>query len=159
MICTVFTTLPDISFVTCFGSFFTTWDWRWMLQLLLVVSTAVTLAWIVKSCVFLTVIQQKSKPKSCYNWRSVSMSWCQVHSGTCDQIFSVWKLLCCLCEEPSLTRGRASPCHQCLVHCQRFNIIYIVHVTCFEYMQYILDLCQHGLSTADHPKIDATTAI
>jgi hypothetical protein len=25
-------------------------------------------------------------------------------------------------------------CHQCLVHCQRFKIIYIVHVTCFKYM-------------------------
>jgi hypothetical protein len=30
-----------------------------------------------------------------------------------------------------------SHCHQYLVHCQRFNIIYIVHVTCFMYMQYI----------------------
>jgi hypothetical protein len=29
---------------------------------------------------------------------------------------------------------------QCLVHCQRLNIIYTVHVTCFMYMQYILDL-------------------
>jgi hypothetical protein len=37
----------------------------------------------------------------------VSMSWCQVHSGTCDQIlFSVWKLMCCLCGAFSLTRGR-----------------------------------------------------
>jgi hypothetical protein len=26
-----------------------------------------------------------------------------------------------------------SHCHQCLVHCLRFNIIYIVHVTCFKY--------------------------
>jgi hypothetical protein len=39
--------------------------------------------------------------------QSVSTSWCQIHSGTCDQIlFSVWKLLCCLCGAPSLTRGR-----------------------------------------------------
>jgi hypothetical protein len=39
--------------------------------------------------------------------QSVSMSWCQVHSETCDQIlFSVWNLLCCLCGAPSLTRGR-----------------------------------------------------
>jgi hypothetical protein len=37
--------------------------------------------------------------------QSVSMSWCQVHSGTCDQIlFSVWNLLCCLCGAPSLMR-------------------------------------------------------
>jgi hypothetical protein len=52
-----------------------------------------------------------------------------------------------------------SHCNQCLVHCQRFNIIYIVHVTCFKYMQYILDLCQHRLSTADYAKIYATTAV
>jgi hypothetical protein len=49
-------------------------------------------------------------------------------------------------------------CHQCLVHYQRFSIIYIVHVTCFMYMQYILDLCQHRLRTTDHAKIYATTA-
>jgi hypothetical protein len=45
-----------------------------------------------------------------------------------------------------------SHCHQCLVHCQRFNIIYNVHVTSFKYMQYILDLCQHRLSTADRSR-------
>jgi hypothetical protein len=50
-----------------------------------------------------------------------------------------------------------SHCQQCLVHCQRFNIIYIVHVTCFKYIQYILDLSQHRLSTADHANIYATT--
>jgi hypothetical protein len=32
--------------------------------------------------------------------QSVSISWCQIHSGTCDQIFSVLKLLCCLCGAP-----------------------------------------------------------
>jgi hypothetical protein len=52
-------------------------------------------------------IQQQKRSKSCYDWRSISMSWCQVHSGTCDQIlFSVWMLLFCLCGTPSLTRGR-----------------------------------------------------
>jgi hypothetical protein len=36
------------------------------------------------------------------------MAWCQVHSGICEQIlFSVWKLLCCLCGVPSLTRGQS----------------------------------------------------
>jgi hypothetical protein len=130
------------------------------------------------------------------------MSWCQVHSGACDQIlFPVWKLLCFLCGVPSLTiwlksqshvptDGRSvsqyvlmssslwnlwpdiifglkvavlslwgalsdersglppvSHCHQCLLHCQRFNIIYIV-VTCFKYTQYILDLCQAQYSTS-----------
>jgi hypothetical protein len=88
--------------------------------------------------------------------QSVSMSWCQVHSGTCDQIlFSVWKLLCCW-EVGSVSCQSVS---QCLVHCQRFNIIYIVNVTCFKYMQYILYVCQHRLSTADHAKISATTAV
>jgi hypothetical protein len=55
-----------------------------------------------------------------------------------------------------------SLCQQCLVHCQKFNIIYFVHVTCFKYMQYILDLCQYRLRTADHAKISvayATTAV
>jgi hypothetical protein len=82
--------------------------------------------------------KSKSKSKSCYDRRSVSMSWCQVHSGARDQmLYSVWTLLCCLCGAPSLTRGRiclVSHFQQCLVHCQRFNIIYIVHVTCFKYM-------------------------
>jgi hypothetical protein len=90
---------------------------------------------------------------------TVSQSWCHVHSGTCDQIlFSVWKLLCCLPDERS-GLSPISHCQQYLVHCQKFNIIYIVHVTCFMYMQYILDLCQHRLSTADHAKIYATTAV
>jgi hypothetical protein len=43
----------------------------------------------------------------------------------------------------------------CLVYCQRFNIIYIVHVTCFKYMYNILDFSQQRLSTADHAKIYA----
>jgi hypothetical protein len=45
-----------------------------------------------------------------------------------------------------------------LVYRQKCYIFYIVHVTCFMYTQYILDLCQHRLSTADHAKIYATTA-
>jgi hypothetical protein len=53
--------------------------------------------------------------------------------------------------------GLSSVSHfqQCLVHCQRFNIIYTVHVTCYKYKQYILDLSQHRLSTVAH----ATTAV
>jgi hypothetical protein len=39
-----------------------------------------------------------------------------------------------------------SHCQQCLVHCQKCNIIYILHVTRFMYMQYILGLCHHRLS-------------
>jgi hypothetical protein len=57
---------------------------------------------------------------------------------------------CCVVsvERPSDERSGLSPvrhCHQCLVHCQRFNIIYIVDVTCFKYMQYILDPSQQLL--------------
>jgi hypothetical protein len=39
------------------------------------------------------------------------------------------------------------------------KIQYNLHWTCFKYMQYILDLCQHRLSTAGYAKISATTAI
>jgi hypothetical protein len=70
-------------------------------------------------------------------------------------VLSLWSAL-------SDERSGLSPvshCHQCLPNCKQINIIYIVHVTCFKYMQYILDLCQHRLSTADHAKIYATTAI
>jgi hypothetical protein len=35
------------------------------------------------------------------------MSWCWVHSGTCDQILlSVWKFLFCFCGATSLTRSQ-----------------------------------------------------
>jgi hypothetical protein len=38
--------------------------------------------------------QQYWKSKLLYDWRSVSMSWCRAHSGTCDLIlFPVWKWL------------------------------------------------------------------
>jgi hypothetical protein len=63
-------------------------------------------------------------------------------------------------ERPGLSP--VSHCQQYLIHCQKCNIIYIMHVTCFMYMQYILDLCQHRLSTADHAKTSvayATTAV
>jgi hypothetical protein len=92
--------------------------------------------------------------------QSVNMCGCQVHSGTCDRIlFSVWKLLCCLCGALSDERSGLPPvshCHQYLVHCQKCNIIYIVHVTCFMYMQHILNFCQHRLSTADHAPSSVT---
>jgi hypothetical protein len=48
---------------------------------------------------------------------------------------------------------------KCLVHCQKFNKIYIVHVTRIKYIQSILDLCQQTLSTAEREKIYATIAI
>jgi hypothetical protein len=59
--------------------------------------------------------------------QSVSMSWCQVHSETRDQIlYSVWKLLCCLCGAPSLTRGRV--CFLSVtVSCIKSISIYILH--------------------------------
>jgi hypothetical protein len=83
------------------------------------------------------------------------MSWCLIHSGTCDQIFIIFGLIVAvlslwgaLSDETS-DLSRVSHCQQYLVHCQKFNIIYIVHVTCFMYMQYTLRLCQQRLSTAD----------
>jgi hypothetical protein len=104
------------------------------------------------------------KLKSCYDWRSVSHYvlvssslwnlWPDIILCLKVAVFFLWGAL-------SDERSDLSPvshCHQCLVHCQRFNIIYIVQVTtCFKYMQYILDLCQHRLSTADHATMYATT--
>jgi hypothetical protein len=104
----------------------------------------------------------KSKSKSCYDWRpvsqSVNMSWCQVHSGTCDQMLFCLKVAVFSVRRPLWREVGCVSC-QCLVHCQRFNIIYIVHVTCFMYKQYLQGLCQHRLSTADHAKMYTTTAI
>jgi hypothetical protein len=53
-----------------------------------------------------------SKSKLLYDWRSVCMSRCRAHSGTCDQILlAVSKFLyksCCIASvgAPFLTRGR-----------------------------------------------------
>jgi hypothetical protein len=109
--------------------------------------------------------KSKSKSKSCYDWRSVSQyvvvssslwnPWPHVIFCLKVAVLSLWGAL-------SDERSGLSPVsyfQQCLVHCQRFNIIYIVHVTCFKYMQYIIDLSQHRLSTADHANIYATTTI
>jgi hypothetical protein len=54
-----------------------------------------------------------------------------------DIIFCLKVAVLSLLGALSVERSGLSPVshfHQCLVHCQRFNIIYIVHVTCFEYM-------------------------
>jgi hypothetical protein len=111
----------------------------------------------------------KLKSKSCYDWRSVSQ-YVLVSSSLWnlwpDIIFCLKVAVLSLYGALSDERSGLSPvshCQQYLVYCQRFNIIYIVHVTCFMYMQYtrVLDLCQHRLSTADHSKISvayATTA-
>jgi hypothetical protein len=99
-----------------------------------------------------------SSQKSCYNWRSVSQYvlvsnsiwnlWTDIIFCLKVAVLSLWGAL-------SDERSGLSPvshCHQChwWHHCQRFNIIYIVHVTCFKYIQYILDPRQHRLNTADH---------
>jgi hypothetical protein len=52
------------------------------------------------------VCQSQSQSHITTDSRSVSMSWCWAHSGTCDQIFFPPKLLSCLCGAPSLMRGR-----------------------------------------------------
>jgi hypothetical protein len=52
-------------------------------------------------------VRSRSQNNVTTDGQPASMSWCQIQSGTCDQIlFSVWKLLFCLCGAPSLTRGR-----------------------------------------------------
>jgi hypothetical protein len=52
-------------------------------------------------------VSDLSKSKLLYDWRSVSMSQCLAHSGTCGQILvPVWKLLSYLNGAPSLTRRR-----------------------------------------------------
>jgi hypothetical protein len=103
-----------------------------------------------------TSFHNKSKSRSCYGWRSVSQYvlvssslwnlWPYIIFCLKVAVLSLWGTL----SEERSSLSPVSHCPQCLVHCQRFNIIYIVHVTCFKYMQYILDLCQHRLSTADH---------
>jgi hypothetical protein len=65
--------------------------------------------------------------------QSISMSWCQVHSGTCDQIvFSAWKLLCCFCGRP-LWREIGSVSCQSLssVFSSLSKIQYNLHCTCY----------------------------
>jgi hypothetical protein len=98
--------------------------------------------------------------------RLVSQSVCLSVKFTLELVTRYYFLSesCCVVSVGALSDERlglspVSHCHQCLVHCQRFNIIYIVHVTCFKYTQYILDLCQHRLSTADHAKMFTSTAI
>jgi hypothetical protein len=107
------------------------------------------------------VIQLRTKSKSCYDWRSVSQ-YVLVSSPLWnlrpDIIFCLKVAVLSLWGALSDERSSLSPvshCQQYLVHCQKCNIIYLVHITCFMYMQYILDLCQHRLSTADH----ATTSV
>jgi hypothetical protein len=73
--------------------------------------------------------------------QSVSMSWCQVHSGTRDQmLYSVWKLLCCLCGAPSLMRGRV--CVLSVSHPSVFGplskIEYSLHCTCHMFYVYAI---------------------
>jgi hypothetical protein len=99
------------------------------------------------------------------SWRSVSQYVLVLSKlWTYDQIFPVWKLLCCLCGVPSLTRGRVcllSVSQQYLVHCQNFTLfifykshfIYILvytHTHTHTHTQYIQGFCLPRHSTADH---------
>jgi hypothetical protein len=82
-----------------------------------------------------SLIQSQSKSHVTTDGQSISMSWCKVHSGTCDQIlYSVWKSLWGALPDERSVLSPVSHFHKCLVHCQRSNIIYIVHVICFKYM-------------------------
>jgi hypothetical protein len=82
----------------------------------------------------------KSKSYSCYDRRSVSQ-YVVVSSSLWnpwpDIIFCLKVVVLSLWGALFDERSGLSPVshfHQCVVHCQRFNIIYIVHVTCFKYM-------------------------
>jgi hypothetical protein len=75
----------------------------WIIVSLRACSTTIFTAYFLVT--FLRLSQSQSHVTT--DGQSVSMSWCQVHSGTCDQIlFTVWNLLCCLCGAPTLRRGR-----------------------------------------------------
>jgi hypothetical protein len=114
------------------------------------------------SCHFLAHWPKTSKSR--YDWRSVSqyflvssslwILWSDIIICPKAAVLSLWGAL-------SDERSGLSPvshCQQYLVHCKKFNIIYMVHVTCFMYMQYKPDLCQHRLSTADHAKTSGAYA-
>jgi hypothetical protein len=109
---------------------------------------------------------QGQSPKAT-DGQSVSPSWCQVPSGTHDQIFLlVWKLLSSPCGAPSLTRGRVSPLSESYSSNKSFVSIYIwyLQVKTYQrmYAQYIQGLCQSRLSTADYALLlvaSATTAV
>jgi hypothetical protein len=84
----------------------------------------------------------KSKSNSCYDRRSVSQSVCRGVKFTLEPVTRCYILSERCCVVPV---GRPlwrevgsvffSHFRQCLVHCQRCNIIYIVHVTCFKYSE------------------------
>jgi hypothetical protein len=85
--------------------------------------------------------------------RSVSMSWCPAHSGTCDQIFFP-NLLSCLCGAPSLTRGRVS-----LLSVQSIVVSQYLHSPCwtqFSDVQYIQGLVQSRLCTAEYALVTSS---
>jgi hypothetical protein len=102
-------------------------------------------------------LTETQKSKSYYDWRSVSQDVL-----VSSPLWNLWPDIIFFCLKVAVLslwgalsdeRSGLSPvghCQQYLVHCQKCNIIYIVHVTCFMYIQYILGLCQHRLSTADH---------
>jgi hypothetical protein len=81
-----------------------------------------------------------SKSKSCYDRRSVSQYvvvssslwnlWPDIIFCLKVAVLSLWGAL----SDERSGLSSVSHFHQCLVHCQRFHIIYIVHVTCFKYM-------------------------
>jgi hypothetical protein len=98
-------------------------------------------------------LDSKSRLKSC-------QSVCRGVKFTLELVSRYYFLSesCCVVSLGTLSDDKSglshvSHCKQYLVHCQKSNIIYIVLVKCFIYMQYILDLCQHRLCTADHAKV------
>jgi hypothetical protein len=82
-----------------------------------------------------TVTLLKKKSKSCYDWRSVLVSsplwnfWPDIIFCLKVAVLSPWGAL----SDERSGMSLVSHCQQYLVHCQKFNIIYILHVTRFIY--------------------------
>jgi hypothetical protein len=110
-----------------------------------------------------SLTKSKTKSKSCYDWRSVSQPVCLGVKFTVELVTRYYFLSesCCV-----VSVGRLLWREVGSVSCQSLSSVfsplskiqYNLHCTC-KYMQNILDLCQHRLSTADHAKMYATTAV
>jgi hypothetical protein len=79
-----------------------------------------------------------SKSKSRYDWRSVRVSRCRADSGTSDQILlPALKLLSCLSEAPSMTRGRVF--HLPFSVCSNLSACTLrIYVSCVWYLCLVL---------------------
>jgi hypothetical protein len=88
--------------------------------------------------------------------QSVCLSWCRAPSGAHDQILvTVWQCLFCPWGAPSLTRGWVCLLSECVSSntsiVRTYSYIHFTYFTWYDtHIQYIQDLCQSGVSTADY---------